>query len=61
MKSLGTSLLLPLKDFLSKRAYKGRKVFNNRFYFLPGRISSLAMKEFEGAVFVKTLLPNYHI
>lgn len=33
MKSLGTSLLLPLKDFLSKRAYEGRKVFNN-FFFL---------------------------
>lgn len=33
MKSLGTSLLLPLKDFLSKWAYKGRKVFNNILFF----------------------------
>lgn len=33
MKSLGTSLLLSLKDFLSKWAYKGRKVFNNFFFF----------------------------
>lgn len=52
MKSLGTSLLLPLKDFLSKLAYKGRKVFNNIFFHLAGFAASL-WKEFEGTVFVK--------
>lgn len=68
MKSLGTSLLLPLKDFLSKRAYKGRKVFNNIFFFfLPGRIFSLALKSLKALSLLKKkkkkkkMLPNYQI
>lgn len=57
MKSLGTSLPLPLKDFLSKQAYKGRGVFNNTivlfcFFNLVG-FPALLRREFKGSVFVK--------
>lgn len=54
MKSLGTSLPLPLKDFLSKQAYKGRGVFNNTiFFFYLAGFPALLRKEFKGTVFVK--------
>lgn len=53
MKSLGTSLPLPLKDFLSKQAYTGRGVFNNIFFFNLAGFPALLRKEFKGTVFVK--------
>lgn len=53
MKSLGTSLLQPLKDFLSKWAYNGRKVFNNIFFFNLAGFPALLWKEFEGVLFVE--------